>query len=269
MNWSKISGNCFSWRSPLGRFRIFWALWRLWLINSWSQSPSSLWRGSFLALDGNWGSLTSIRISTRFLVAGNSTRDLFMLQSLSSGVCWLNLVLDWRRSLSSCSCKLYWCLLLVRLISKLYWWAPFCRISRIFSLLSCLLSLRNFLRGLRLFLSNGRFFAALLSWFSSFFWWAFSLRRLALPLWNLALVVRCEIFLILRVVLLFLLHLILLLWIHSLHHERIKSLLVWDLLWNILLCLQLSHLAKLENLLLELRNLAMHVVDVWVDWSTL
>ena len=36
-----------------------------------------------------------------------------------------------------------------------------------------------------------------------------------------------------------------------------------------MLCLQLSHLVELENLLLELRNLAMHVVDVWVDWSTL
>lgn len=268
MNWSKISGNCFSWRSSLGRFRILWAHWRLWFINSWSQGPSSLWWGSFLALDRNWGSLTSIRISTRFLVAGNSTRDLVMLQSLSSGVCWFNLVLDWRRSLSSCSSELYWCLFVVRLISKLYWWAAFTWISRIFGLMSCLLSMRNFFRGLWFFLSTGRFFAALLSWFGSFLWWAFSLRRLALPLRNLALVVRSEIFLILRVILFFLLHLILL-WIHSRHHERIISLLIWHLLWNILLCLHLSHLVELENLLLELRNLAMHIVDVWVDWSTL
>ena len=241
MNWSKISGNCFSWRSSLGRFRILWAHWRLWLINGRSQSPCSLWRGSFLTLDGNWRSLTGIRISTRFLMAGNSTRSLVMLQSLSSGVCWLDLVLDWWRSLSSCSCDLYWCLFVVRLISKLYWWAPFSWISRIFGLLSCLLSLRNFFRGLWLFLSTGRFFAALLSWFGSFLWRAFSLRRLALLFRNLALVVRSEILLILRVVIIFLLHFILL-WIHSLHHEWIKSLLVWHLLWNKLLCLQLSHL---------------------------
>lgn len=239
MNWSKISGNCFSWRSPLWRFRILWARWRLWLINSWSQGSWSLWRGSLLALDGNWGSFTDI--STRFLMAGDSSRDLVILQCLCGGVRWLNLVLYWRRSLSCCSCHLYWCLLVIRLVLELYWWAPFSTISRIFGLLSRLLSLRNFFWGLWLFLSGGRFFAALLSLLSLFVWWAFSW-RLALLLRNLALVVGCEILLILREIILFFLHFILLLWVHSWHDKWIELLWVLNLLWNILLCLQLSHL---------------------------
>jgi hypothetical protein len=54
--------------------------------------------------------------------------------------------------------------------------------------------------------------------------------------------VGCEILLVLGEIILFLLHFILLLWIHSWHDKWIELLWVLNLLWNILLCLQLSHL---------------------------
>lgn len=85
-----------------------------------------------------------------------------------------------------------------------------------------------------------------------------------------------KVILILGRVLLVLLHLILLK-LHARHHEGTKSRLclhlLWQLLthllWNLVLSLQLCHLVELEDLLLKLTDLGMHVVDIWIDWSSL
>ena len=276
MDWSKISSNSFSWWNPLWRFRILWTSWILWRfrsVNCGSQGSNSLWRCCFFTLNWNWRCFTGI--GSRFLVACNAAWWNIILNSLCCSGGWFLLVLNGRWSLCCCSSQLNWCFLKIRLIIKLNWWAAFWRISRIFGLLSCLLALRNFFWRFRFFLCSSRFFAALLSKMGFCFWWSLSFWRLALLSWNLALVVGSIIFLILRKVL-FLLHFILLK-LHARHHEGIKSRLclhlLWQLLshllWNLVLSLHLCHLVELEYLLLELTDLRMHVVDVWIDWSSL